>query len=137
VVYRYVADEADSHLNFIFTNFLLHQERDIRVYRKVMEVAKKRNATFIPVKLTCDVEVIKERIASEDRVLNLKMTDVKLLDNLIKNGPPLINLEHPNALTVDVTYLSPRAAKERVVEWVRTVLINARTPHLEGCRGGV
>jgi len=120
VVFRFIVNEADAKHNFIFTAFLLEEEKHKVAYNKMLNLAEQRQAKFIPVKLLCDKDIIKKRMQSEERKQNFKLTDTKILDDYFINRPGLININHPNLLSLDITNLNKTAVKDKIITWVES-----------------
>jgi len=117
-VFDFLCNEPNN--NYVLTNVLLDSEGDYRLFDQVLEVARKRNSIFVPVKLLISKEENVRRIQNEDRLLKYKSIDV----NDAYSDQSLINIEHPNLLTLDVTELNAQDAARAILLHVKTIQNN-------------
>lgn len=100
---------------FIFTNALVNEiETDLKRYDAFEKLATDRDVPFIPILITCDFDVNRARLVSEDRKRKKKLTDQLIFDELTPQYT-LYHPEHPNALTIDNTGLSPDEVVDQVL----------------------
>ncbi|WP_038465651.1 AAA family ATPase [Candidatus Odyssella acanthamoebae] len=97
---------AAPNASFIFTNELIEgRVADKQIFSKIAELAKRRQSTFLPVRLECSEEELCRRVLFENRKERLKDTNPKNAQEKYKN----LTVLKPTActsLTLDVTHLS-------------------------------
>jgi hypothetical protein len=104
--------------NYIFTNALKQDDAlSSRVFEGVLDVATRRQATFVPVRLLCDLEVLQARIDSEDRRQRMKMTDVEGIAKYYRSTR-VFNPDHPNKLELDVSTLTASETADAILSHV-------------------
>ena len=104
-------------LSFVFTNFMRGEdEREYAVFLEMVAVAEARQSVFVPVLLRCDPDEIVRRIVGDDRKQRLKLVD-PVLGRRFATDVPLFRTDHPNALELDVTGISPTAAVDTILSW--------------------
>lgn len=108
------ARKAPSEFNFILTNALADTPDDKKIYEDNVAFADVRNACFIPVVLTCDIDENSRRIVSADRETNMKETNPESPATYHQEWR-LLPIEHPNLLSLDTTNMSAKVAAEKIV----------------------
>ena len=105
--------------NFIFTNALNEEyPPDHITYEKVLEVAKQRDALFVPVRMVCDLEVLQKRIGSKDRQERMKMTDPEGIAEHYQNWT-VLNPDHKYKFELDTTHLTVQEAVAAILTHVK------------------
>ena len=108
---------SPPHLSFVFTNFMRGEdEREYAVFLEMVAVAEARQSLFVPVLLRCDPDEIVRRIVGDDRKHRLKLVD-PVLGRPFATEVPLFRTNHPNALELDVTRITPTAAVDAILSW--------------------
>ena len=110
---------VDYQSNYVFTNELLKKEYDTVVYEQVQRLREMRESLFVPIKLSISPEENKKRISSLDRRARFKSTNSAEIDS----GKQLIDIDHRNAITIDVTHLSAEQAARQILDFVEKLLI--------------
>lgn len=110
----FLENEPDN--NYVLTNVLGNIDRDYKIFEQVETVALKRGSIFVPVKLIISEEENIRRIQNEDRLLKLKSIDPEDAKAQI-----LINIKHPNLLTLDVTKLSRKEAASEIFAHINKI----------------
>ena len=109
-----MVDLAPQHLSYVLTNALFEGDKeDLDWFHRIADVAAKRDAIFIPVFLTLDEDLHRERIQLVDRKINHKLTNPAALDHFKRNGGPL-RPRHENALTLDMGAHAPEEAALKI-----------------------
>lgn len=71
-----IRDLSKPGRTFIFTNELLEgEERDLKLFQEIAEIARYRNAFFLPVRLTITPDELARRVISGGRAKQFKETD--------------------------------------------------------------
>ncbi|WEJ32569.1 hypothetical protein [Devosia sp. SD17-2] len=113
---RAMTEIARPDASFVLTNALMEDDPlDHEAFAEVLEVSRKRGATFIPVILTASGAAHDERIPSPEREERLKMTDAAGAA-LVRQRRPILRIEHPNRLDLDTTILPPERAAQLIIE---------------------
>lgn len=120
VVFNTILNLAEPEYNYIFTNYLNTDQDDYDHFNFMTDFAKKRGSTFIPIFLTCDIKTLKKRATNHERELRLKLVDRQKIDELI-NKNQLIDIKHPNAITLDITSLSPQESAKIILDHLLTL----------------
>ena len=89
--------------SFVFTNVLdARVSGDKAWFRLIERLAKRRNAGFFPVWLTCDAEMLRQRKNTPERRARLKDIDLTTISWWLREFE-LLRVAHPNALTLDTS----------------------------------
>ena len=96
--------------SFIFTNYLVDVDEDHEWIARLETIAERRENRFVPVRLLCNLEELERRVLSPDRIGLKKLIDPEWLR---QQQGALLDLEHPNLFSLDVTELeADEAARE-------------------------
>jgi hypothetical protein len=100
--------------SYVLTNALTDDPVDRRWFDATVELARRRNARFLPVQLLVDEAEHARRIGTPERAANLKHTDVA--SGLARRQTiRLLPIAHPNFVELDVTQLPPTQAAADIV----------------------
>ena len=107
VVYRTIADMSPPDWSYVFTNALIADDpREQIALHRVAKLADDSGRRYAPVRLTCEIDVHIARVASPERDLRHKWTDVDAVDRFLR-GNEVIDLSAYDSLDVDTTNQSP------------------------------
>ncbi|UJW85206.1 hypothetical protein [Devosia sp. SL43] len=107
---------APADASFVLTNCLLDNDPgDWAAYDRVLETARRRDSTFVPVLLAASDAAHAARMASPDRAERLKMTDAIGAERK-RHANALLRIDHPNRLDLDTTTLPPSEAARLIIE---------------------
>ncbi len=109
-----LAELASPAQSFVFTNALIDDPADRRVFNQVLELARARQALFVPVMLDCSEEENRKRVADPARETMLKQTDAEAAI-VRRREVSLLPVDHPNRLDLDTTELSANEAAARIL----------------------
>lgn len=116
VVFDAIVELADPSHNFVLTNVLLDEKQsDHAWFQTVAAMVTQREGHLLPVRLLCDLEENRRRIVAPQRNERLKTIDSHFPEELYGEWT-VLNPDHPNTLTLDVTDLSPEPAAARIVD---------------------
>ena len=110
-----LADIAPRDMSYVLTNAL--EVGYEAWYDRIERIAGARGSVFVPVLLECELEEQLRRVASEDRVVRLKLSDPEHAREFIA-GTQFFRPTGPDALVVDTTYRSPDEAAALIAEHV-------------------
>ncbi|HBR69218.1 MAG TPA: hypothetical protein DEA55_07580 [Rhodospirillaceae bacterium] len=112
---------APSSANYVLTNHLAEQDEGDRewFYRVVAHVEKK-GAAFLPVRLLCAEEELRQRIVMPDRRERMKMTDTERLAQYYRDYS-VLKPDHPNLFELDVTSISADEAAKIILKKAQTI----------------
>ncbi len=82
---------------------------------RLRNLASTRGAVFVPVRLTCEPEENARRIVSPERRVRMKSADAGEPFRLAAAGRMEV-VDHPNALTLDITAVTPAEAAAAILE---------------------
>lgn len=90
----------------------------------MLDVVKKRNAHFFPVRLVCDEDELAKRVVSDDRkqFSNFKTRDTELSRKRSREEQAFYS-HHENEVTIDNTYLSADSVAEKIIEFIKQKLL--------------
>lgn len=106
--------------NYVLTNCLYEYEGDRKIFAQVEQMAMNRQSIFVPVKLLISQEENVKRIQNIERLNRFKSID-------IKDASPdlsLLNIIHPNLLTLDVTELKASYAAQLILLHIQNLIDN-------------
>jgi shikimate kinase len=101
--------------SFIFTNVL--HDHEVRSFRTIELLAKRRKALFVPVWLKCNVSELRRRKDTPQRRRMLKEIDVSTIPYWTKEFREL-DIEHPNRLVIDNTDLKPAQTAKLILDHI-------------------
>ncbi len=108
-------DLAPADASFVLTNCLLESDPgDRAAYDRVMETARRRDGTFVPVLLAASDAAHAARVGSPERAERLKHTDVASAEHK-RRTTELLRVDHPNRLDLDTTHLPPEQAARLII----------------------
>ena len=122
VILNKIADVCPKESNFIITYEMLannpyHQD----FFDKVCAVAKKRDATLIPVRLTCQLDELVNRVKDNQRAAYYKTRDINLIKKRFKEEQ-VFSSNSPQEYTLDTTTnLMPEDSARMIIQWVRGI----------------
>jgi energy-coupling factor transporter ATP-binding protein EcfA2 len=117
-----IASLSPSGANFIFTYAGSNEDpEDRRAFEEYREVATRRNARFVAVRLLCGEAELVRRIQSPERRGRKLMDPREAIENVRDYSP--LDPGIPGSMTLDVTDLSGEAAAARILDH-----IHQRTP---------
>ena len=116
-----VTEMSPAEMSFILTNHLAANDpADKALFEKMAGFATARKSTFIPVRLIIsDREQHKKRLMTPSRGDRHKLTDPDALPRFEDVG--LLETDHQNTLTLDVTALSPEDAARDILAHIAKI----------------
>jgi predicted kinase len=112
-----IAAFAPPGANFIFTYAGSNEDpADRKAFEEYREVATRRAARFVAVRLTCGEDELVRRIQSPERRGRKLVDPVEAIENARDYSP--LDPRIPDSLTLDVTRLAPEAAAARIFDHV-------------------
>lgn len=106
---------GNRDFSYVFTNKLLEEDaEDLETFQMLETAAAKMNATFMPVRLTCEKEENKRRIRNLDRDRMMKTINPQVIDDMDK--AEVLKPVNKNTITLDVTKLSAKEAANEVLK---------------------
>jgi hypothetical protein len=109
-------ESATYGATYIFTDFQSSDAIGSSVCAEFAATARNRGCALISVVLNCEEEENLRRVASSDRGMTKKLTDVELVRSFRKHGAPVHRfVEGPVSLELDVTNLSAEEVARLVV----------------------
>lgn len=105
--------------NYVLTNVLYEETGDQQLFKKVEELALKRNSLFIPIKLQISEQEHLKRIQNPDRKFRYKTINA----DEVYIDLSLIEITHPNAMELDVSDVSANYAAVQILAHVKNRLL--------------
>lgn len=105
--------------NYVLTNNLYEDEGDRQLYEQVKQMAFSRKSVLVPVRLLISEEEHLKRVTQPERRNRWKSIDP--ID--VYDQTPLLKIEDPNLLELDVTFLSPESAASQILRHIQQLVI--------------
>ena len=113
VVLQTIEDLAPTTNNYIFTNVLKDEPDGVASFEQLQSLAQRRGSLFLPVMLTCDIDVQVSRIDNADRIALRKGSDPegyrRHRENTVLFQPP-----KDETFTIDTTKTRPEENAEKI-----------------------
>jgi len=109
--------KKSTSYGFIFTNVLLESDADKDAVSELQKFANDMGAHFIPIHLTCSLDILLTRVSNKERTLKGKLTDPTILKSFLENQK-MIDIEHPNKITIDTSHVSVSQAIAQIVHYL-------------------
>jgi len=106
--------ESPKDKNYVFTNVLLNDQGDHKLYEQVLNISVKRFSNFFPVKFHVSESEHAQRITHISRKDRYKSVDLADMER----HKPLLEIKHPNLLEIDVTRISTKDVALKIMEFV-------------------
>lgn len=113
-----LADIAPREASYVLTNAL--EVGYEPWYERIRGIARARGSVFVPVLLECELEEQLRRVASEDRVVRLKLSDPERARDYIA-ATEFFRPTGPESLVVDTTHRPPHETAALIAEHVGRV----------------
>jgi hypothetical protein len=121
VVYGTIADMSPPEWSYVFTNVLIADDpREQMALRRVAKLADDSRRRYVPVRLTCEIDVHLTRVASPERGGRHKWTDVDAVERFLRRHE-VIDLSAYESLVVDTTNQSPEQSAVAILRHLDTV----------------
>ena len=119
VVLDFIRKMGHPDDSFIFTNVL--HDHEIRAFRQIERLAKRRKALFVPVWLRCKPSELRHRKDTPQRRRMMKEIEVSNIPYWTREFREL-DVPHPNRFVIDNTKLKPAQTAKLILD------------HVERCR---
>ena len=117
-----IRDLAKPGRTFVLTNTLVDGDaEDAEWFQDVVQLARERNALFLPVRLTISPEELARRVVSPGRAEQFKATDPVIAFKQANQSQVLKPQGH-DVLELDITAMTADAAAGRIVERLHQAL---------------
>jgi SpoVK/Ycf46/Vps4 family AAA+-type ATPase len=104
--------------SFIFTNVFFDENiADKNFNNKLTSLADDMGYRYIPINLVCDRKELHKRLVNEDRIINMKLTDIDLLEDFIKYK----TLANFNSIEINNTNMSAKDVAEQIINLLRNL----------------
>ena len=114
-VLAFIRDLGGPNESYIFTNVMGWDE--IRPFRQIERLAKRRKALFVPVWLKCDPRELRKRKASPQRrrmMKEIELSNIRYWTTEFRE----LDVAHPNRLTIDNTDLKPSQTAKLILNHI-------------------
>jgi hypothetical protein len=112
VVFDLIERISPPSWSFVLTNFVAPHD-SLAGFSRIRQLAERRQSTYVPVHLECDVEEGLRRVVRPDRAVRSKLRDAQLARELYDRGPLIP--EWPDLFRLDVTRLAPEESAARII----------------------
>ena len=119
-VFDTLAGLTPRTLSYVLTNVLEETDEGRQMFERVSSIAVQRDAVFVPVLLSCDLEEQVRRVTLPDRTERHKTRDAGALRDFIAASTLLVP-DHPSLIRIDTTHVPPGEAAARVLAHVAAV----------------
>lgn len=124
VVYETIRELSPPELSFIFTVQLIEGDADDHgAFADLVELAAARGSLLVPIRLICEVEELCRRVVSPSRAGMLKQINAEAARHRAV-AKLVLNPQHPNLRTIDVTHESPSESVALILEEVKAISRN-------------
>ncbi|MDR2902488.1 MAG: AAA family ATPase [Lactobacillales bacterium] len=124
-VYDFIERYPNIQKSIVFTNALFDKNNDdLEVYQRIEKIASTISCPLIPIRLICSKKELKKRIQSDERKENCKLTSTDIVDNIYNSEEKVIDIAHPNKITIDVTMLSPQEVVKKIEKHIKSINCN-------------
>ncbi len=127
IVLDTMARIGNREFNFVFTNVLYEGLLgDLKAYNSLEQAVQKREGCFIPVRVLCEENEHRRRIANPEREINMKDTNhakVAELHQEYETFKPV----HPHTIMIDVTHLSAVDAASAILKQAKDIFAASET----------
>lgn len=113
-----LAELAPRTASYVLTNAL--EVTHVAWLERIEAIAAERGSVFVPVLLECELEEQLRRVATEDRVARLKLSDPDYARDFIA-GTEFYRPSGPSSLVLDTTRLAPAESALRIAAHVALV----------------
>jgi hypothetical protein len=121
VVYRTITDMSPAEWSYVFTNVLVADDpREQIALHRVAKLANDSGRAYLPVRLTCQIDVHLTRVASPERGLRHKWTDVDAVDRFLRSHD-VIDLSAYDAPDIDTTDQSAEQSAKAILAYVKAI----------------
>lgn len=121
VYFGALADVCSRDDSFIYTEMMLDKDPYHQIdYKNILDVVKKRNAHFFPVRLICEENELLKRVQSNDRkeYSEFKTRDPDLSRKRSRELEVFYS-HHENEITIDNTNLSADVVADKIIEHIK------------------
>jgi hypothetical protein len=103
VIARTIDELSPPDWSFVLTHHLRDNDRNRSYIVQLRTIAERRGSLFLPVVLTCEREVLAQRVSQPERRTRNKLIEPSIALNIIEGGM----LIPDGALTIDITSRDP------------------------------
>jgi hypothetical protein len=116
IVFDFITQDKKN--NYILTNVLNNDEGDKSLFQKVENLAKRKNALLVPVKLFAEYDIHSQRIQNIEREKLFKSRDLED----IMPYESLLKISHENLLEIDTTNLSAAESAKKIQNHIQNLI---------------
>lgn len=114
---------AENKLNGVITTFVYHHdqsEREKRCINEYKSTVQKHSGEVFLVRLSCDMERLRQRVASPSRLKAIKISSVEKLEQELKNQSLTdeIAVDGVKSLHIDNTDVAPENAAQMIKSYL-------------------
>lgn len=110
IVLRTIERHSPRNWSFVFTHYFRDSARNRSYLEQLKALADRRGSTFLPIVLTCDLEVLLERVARPERRSRNKLIEPSVAKRIVERGM----LVPTDSMTIDVTTRAPAETAQMV-----------------------
>lgn len=103
VIARTIDELSPPDWSFVLTHHLRDNDRNHSYIVRLRTIAERRGSLFLPVVLTCEREVLAQRVSQPERRTHNKLIEPSIALNIIEGGM----LIPDGSLTIDITSRDP------------------------------
>jgi hypothetical protein len=127
-VYEAMRELSPPEMSFVLTvEWRRNNAADLTSFADLEQLAVTRQSLFVPIRLICEVDELCRRVVQPARVEMLKEISPELARKKSADDA-VLNPDHPNLRTIDVTRMSPDESVEAILNEVNSIrVLGART----------
>ena len=121
MVYEAIRELSPPEMSFVFTvEWRANNPGDYKSFVDLAELAAARQSLFVPIRLICEVDELCRRVVQPARAEMMKEISAELARRKSAEDS-VLNPQHPNLRTIDVTRQSPAESVEAILAELNSI----------------
>ncbi len=121
ILFSTIRELSPLYFSFIFTQEMIEGDEYPKIfYQKIVELAKYRRSTFLPIRLICEKNELIQRVQQPQRQDRYKTMDAKRASRQSKEQAVFYS-HHPHEITIDNTHQSPEMVARIILEQLKKI----------------
>lgn len=117
---RIIEEAVKSGTNIIATGVIMRKNEEF--YREMVHIVQENNGETLLVYLTTNIEMLKQRISNESRIVLNKISTIEKLEEWENQYPESFNkLVREEHITCDTTNMNPQEIADRIASYYKLI----------------
>lgn len=112
IIFDFISQSPQK--SYVLTNNLYEDKDDRTLYEDVKSMAERRESLFVPVNVQINTKEHLKRVVDPKRTERWKSINPKD----VHDKTPLLSIDHPHLLNIDVSSLSPDEAAKTIEDYI-------------------